>query len=119
LERDVRAVASIRDLSQFRRFLAPVASRCGQVLNRSDIAAPLGVSGPTISQWLSILDVTGQIILVPPFYENFGKRLVKSPKCTLSIQVSLATCSASTRWPRFASLFFSGQSSKAWLRARS
>lgn len=80
LERDVRAITSIRDLSQFRRFLALVASRCGQIINRSDIAAPLGVSVPTVSQWLSILEVTGQIILVPPFYENFGKRLVKSPK---------------------------------------
>jgi predicted AAA+ superfamily ATPase len=45
-----------------------------------DLAAPLGVSVPTISQWLSILETTGQILLVPPFYENFGKRLVKSPK---------------------------------------
>ncbi len=55
-------------------------SRCGRMLNRTDLAAPLGVSVPTISSWLSILEVTGQIILVPPFYENFGKRLVKSPK---------------------------------------
>ena len=80
LERDVRAVTSIRDLATFRRFMALVASRCGQMLNRSDLAAPLGVSVPTISQWLSILEITGQILLVPPFYENFGKRLVKSPK---------------------------------------
>jgi len=80
LERDVRAVSSIRDLSTFRRFLSLVASRCGQILNKTDLAAPLGVSVPTITQWLSILEVTGQIILVPPFYENFGKRLVKSPK---------------------------------------
>ncbi len=80
LERDVRAVASIRDLSTFRRFLLLLASRCGQILNRTDLAGPLGVSVPTISQWLSILEITGQIILVPPFYENFGKRLAKSPK---------------------------------------
>ena len=80
LERDVRAVSSIRDLSTFRRFLGLLASRCGQMINRTDLAAPLGVSVPTISEWLNILEVTGQIILVPPFYENFGKRLVKSPK---------------------------------------
>ena len=80
LERDVRGASAIRDLATFRRFMALVASRCGQMLNRTDIAAPLGVSVPTISAWLSILEMTGQIALVPPFYENFGKRLVKSPK---------------------------------------
>ena len=50
------------------------------MLNRSDLAAPLGVSVPTISEWLRILEITGQVILVPPYFENFGKRLVKSPK---------------------------------------
>ena len=80
LERDVRAVASIRDLATFRRFLGLLASRCGQMLNKTDLAAPLGVSVPTITQWLSILEVTGQIILTPPYYENFGKRIVKTPK---------------------------------------
>jgi uncharacterized protein len=80
LERDVRAVSSIRDLATFRRFLALLGSRCGQILNRTDLAAPLGVSVPTISEWLNILEITSQIILVPPFYENFGKRLIKSPK---------------------------------------
>src|SRR5262249_9059502 len=80
LERDVRTVSAIRDLATFRRFLSLVASRCGQMLNRTDLAAPLGASVPTISEWLSILETTEQILLVPPFYENFGKRLVKSPK---------------------------------------
>jgi predicted AAA+ superfamily ATPase len=80
LERDVRAVAAIRDLSTFRRFLGLVASRTGQVLNRSDLAAPLGVSVPTVSSWVSILETTGLLLLVPPYFESFGKRLVKSPK---------------------------------------
>ena len=80
LERDIRGVSAIRDLSVFRRFMALLAARCGQMLNKTDIAAPLGVSVPTITQWLSILEITGQIVLVPPFYENFGKRLVKTPK---------------------------------------
>ncbi len=80
LERDVRAITNVRDLATFRRFLAVLASRHGQVLNKSDLAAPLGVSVPTITGWLSILEVTGQIILVPPYFENFGKRLIKSPK---------------------------------------
>ena len=80
LERDVRAISSIRDLATFRRFLSLLASRCGRILNRTDLAAPLGVTVPTISEWLNILEITSQIILVPPFYENFGKRLIKSPK---------------------------------------
>jgi len=80
LERDVRAITNVRDLATFRRFLALVASRHGQVLNKSDLAAPLGVSIPTIGEWLRVLEITGQVILVPPYFENFGKRLVKSPK---------------------------------------
>ncbi len=80
LERDVRNITSIRDLATFRRFMALLASRCGQIVNRTDLAAPLGVSVPTINQWLSILEITGQIIIVPPYFENFGKRLIKSPK---------------------------------------
>jgi predicted AAA+ superfamily ATPase len=80
LERDVRAVTAVRDLGNFRRFLALLASRAGNILNRTDLAAPLGVSVPTISEWLNALEVTGQVLLVPPFYENFGKRLIKSPK---------------------------------------
>ena len=83
LERDVRSVTSIRDLSTFRRFLALVASWNGQILNKTDIAAPLGVSVPTVTQWLSILEITSQILLIPPFYENFGKRITKSPKLCL------------------------------------
>ena len=80
LERDVRAISSIRDLATFRRFVSLVASRCGQMLNKTDLAAPLGISVPTVTEWLGILETTGEIILVPPFHENFGKRLIKSPK---------------------------------------
>lgn len=80
LERDVRSVSSIRDLATFRRFLSLLASRSGQILNKTDLAAPMGVSVPTITEWLNILEVTAQIFLVPPYFENFGKRIVKSPK---------------------------------------
>ena len=80
LERDVRAVTAVKDLATFRRFLALLASRHGQGLNKTDLAAPLGVSVPTIAQWLGVLETTAQILLVPPFYENLGKRLIKSPK---------------------------------------
>jgi len=80
LERDVRAITNVRDLVTFRRFLALLASRHGQILNKTDLAASLGVSVPTISEWLHILEVTGQVMVVPPYFENLGKRLIKSPK---------------------------------------
>lgn len=84
LERDVRAVTAVKDLATFRRFLALLASRHGQVLNKTDLAAPLGISVPTVTQWLGVLETTAQILMVPPFYENLGKRLVKSPKVYLA-----------------------------------
>lgn len=80
IERDVRQISQIRDLAVFRRFLALLASRSGQLLNKTDLAAPLGVSVPTITEWLGILETTGQVLLVPPYFENFGKRIVKTPK---------------------------------------
>lgn len=84
LERDVRAVTAVKDLSTFRRFLALLATRHGQALNRSALAAPIGVSVPTISQWLGVLETTAQVLIVPPYYENLGKRLIKSPKIYLA-----------------------------------
>jgi hypothetical protein len=80
LERDVRQITQIRDLATFRRFLALLASRSGQLLNKTDLAAPLGVSVPTMTEWIGILETTGQIVVIPPYFENFGKRLVKTPK---------------------------------------
>jgi predicted AAA+ superfamily ATPase len=80
LERDVRSISAVQDLAAFRRFLSLVATRHGQVLNKSDLAAPLGMSVPGVGRWLDILELTGQILLVPPWFENLGKRLIKSPK---------------------------------------
>jgi hypothetical protein len=80
LERDVRSISAVQDLISFRRFLGIVASRHGQVLNRSALATPLGMSVPSVGRWLDILEATAQILIVPPYFENFGKRLIKSPK---------------------------------------
>jgi uncharacterized protein len=80
LERDVRSLLQARDLATFRRFLALLATRNRQLLNKTDLAAPLGVSVPTIASWPAVLEVTGHVLLVPPYFENVGKRLVKSPK---------------------------------------
>jgi uncharacterized protein len=73
----------VRDLATFRRFLALLASRHGQILNKTELAAPLGVTVPTIGDWRHVLEITGQVILVPPYFENFGKRLIESPKVYL------------------------------------
>lgn len=80
LERDVRTITQVRDLATYRRFLSLLAARHGQQLNRTDIAGPLGVSVPTINEWLRILEITNQVMIVPPYFENFGKRLTKLPK---------------------------------------
>ncbi|MBI3184337.1 MAG: ATP-binding protein [Myxococcales bacterium] len=80
LERDVRSLKAVKDLGTFRRFLTLLASRNGQLLNRTELAAPLGVSVPTVSEWVTVLETTGHVLLVPPYFENLGKRLVKSPK---------------------------------------
>ena len=80
LERDVRSISAVHDLALFRRFLGLVASRHGQVLNKSDFAAGLGLSVPGVARWLDILEVTAQILLVPPYFANLGKRIIKSPK---------------------------------------
>lgn len=80
LERDVRSISAVQDLALFRRFLALLATRHGRVLNRSDLAASLGLSVPAIGRWIDILEATGQVLVVQPWYENLGKRLIKAPK---------------------------------------
>lgn len=80
LERDVRHIANVGDLTTFERFIRLVAIRTGQILNLSDLARDTGVSVPTVSRWLSILQASYQIYLLEPFHANLSKRLVKSAK---------------------------------------
>ncbi|MGB9722234.1 MAG: ATP-binding protein [bacterium] len=80
LERDIRNLSAIGDLSQFERFLIACAVRTGQILNISEIARDIGISVPTAKRWLSLLETGRQIYLLYPYYKNIGKRLVKSPK---------------------------------------
>jgi predicted AAA+ superfamily ATPase len=80
LERDVRNLAHIGDLSQFERFLKLCAIRTGQLLNLSDLARDIGISVPTAKRWLSVLEAGYQVFLLYPYYQSLGKRLVKSPK---------------------------------------
>ncbi len=80
LERDVRQVIKIGDFNSFNRFLRLCAAKTGQILNMSELARDVGVTVPTIKSWLSILEASYQIYLLPPHFNNFGKRIIKSPK---------------------------------------
>lgn len=80
LERDVRNLAHVGDMSAFERFLRLCAIRTGQLLNLSDLARDIGISVPTAKRWISILETGYQISLLPAYYENVGKRFVKRPK---------------------------------------
>jgi predicted AAA+ superfamily ATPase len=80
LERDVRAVTAVQDLGAFRRFMSLLATRHGHILNKTDLAAPLGMSVPGVGKWIDILETTAQIFVIPPFFENLGKRIIRSPR---------------------------------------
>jgi uncharacterized protein len=80
LERDVRQLTNIKDLSSFQRFLKLCAGRVGQILNKNSLASDVGVSSTTIEHWLSILEASYIIFRLQPYFENFGKRVIKSPK---------------------------------------
>lgn len=80
VERDVRQFANIRNLIAFETFLRLLAGRVGQILNISDLANAIGISASTLTEWLGILEASFIVFRLPPYYENFGKRLIKSPK---------------------------------------
>ena len=80
LERDIRALRQIGDLSLFQNFLRALAARHGQLLNITDISRDIGVAVNTAKAWLSVLEASYQIVLLRPYFVNAGKRLVKSPK---------------------------------------
>jgi predicted AAA+ superfamily ATPase len=80
LSKDVRALSNIGDMRDFRRFIQLLAAHATQLLDMSLYSRDLGVSVPTIKRWLSVLEASYIIFILPPFYENFGKRITKSPK---------------------------------------
>jgi len=80
IERDLRALIHLRDLSLFQKFVRLCAGRVGQIFNASALASEVGVSVPTINSWVSILQESYIIFLLRPYYANVGKRLTKSPK---------------------------------------
>jgi len=80
VERDLKQLLKVRELVHFENFMRILAGRVGQVLNLHSISNDLGVSSTTLSQWLSVLEASFLVIRIFPYHENFGKRVIKSPK---------------------------------------
>lgn len=80
LERDVRQIINIKEMATFQRFLRLCAARCGGILNLSNLANDTGVSHATIRAWISVLEASYIVFLLPPHYRNYGKRVTKTPK---------------------------------------
>jgi predicted AAA+ superfamily ATPase len=80
VERDVRQLIKVGDLLLFQTFLRLCAGRTGQILNLSSLANDCGISHPTASSWLSVLEASYIVFRLPPFFANLGKRLIKAPK---------------------------------------
>ena len=80
LERDVRQLLTVRNLSLFQRFVKLCAARTGQLLNLSSLAMDCSISHTTAREWLSVLEASYIIVQLAPYHQNFGKRLIKTPK---------------------------------------
>lgn len=80
LEKDLRSVSDIGNIRDFFRLIRFLAARCSQMINLSELASELGVTVNTVKHWLSVLEASYIIWFLPPFYENLGKRIIKSPK---------------------------------------
>ena len=84
IERDIRQLINIKNLILFQQFIKLVATRAGQEWNSSQISNDLGVDSKTVTAWLSYLQTAGIVYLLPPYYANFGKRVIKRPKLYLT-----------------------------------
>lgn len=84
LERDVRSLASVGSLRDFERFLRACALRSANLLNKADLARDVGISPTTANHWLSVLEASGQVGLLEPWFSNRTKSIVKSPKLYLA-----------------------------------
>jgi len=84
LERDVRSLANVGSLRDFERFLRACALRSANLLNKADLARDVGIAPSTAAQWLSVLEASGQVVLLEPWFSNRTKSIVKSPKLYLA-----------------------------------
>jgi predicted AAA+ superfamily ATPase len=84
LERDVRSLANVGSLRDFERFLRACALRSANLLNKADLARDVGIAPSTANQWLSVLQASGQVVLLEPWFSNRTKSIIKSPKLYLA-----------------------------------
>jgi len=80
VERDVRQLIKLKDASLFEKFMKLLAGRVGQLLNLASLGSDVGADAKTVRSWLSILEASFVVFKLPPYFENFGKRVIKSPK---------------------------------------
>lgn len=80
VERDVRMISNIEQMREFQKLIGLLAARIGQTLNMTALSSDLGVSLSTIKRWISVLEASYVIYLLPPYFNNYGKRITKSPK---------------------------------------
>lgn len=80
IERDVRQLINVGDLETFQRFLALCAGRIGQLFNLTEIGGVCGIDAKTAKRWLSVLEASYIVFLLPPYFNNFNKRITKTPK---------------------------------------
>ena len=111
VERDVRQLIRIKDADLFEKFVRLLAGRVGQLINYSSLANDVGVDAKTVRSWLSILEASFIVFKLPPYFENFGKRVIKSPKYyftdtgLLCFLLNIETPEQVTRDPLVGSLF--------------
>ena len=103
VERDVRQLLQVQNLSTFQRFVRLCAARTGTLLNLVSLATDAGISHTTARQWLSVLESSDLLFLLAPYHRNFGKRLVKTPKLYFS-DTGLAAWLVGIRDPKLLSL---------------
>lgn len=80
IERDVNTLTGIMDKGDFVRYMAAMAARSGELLNFDSVAKDIGVSASTVKRWTQILETSGIILLLQPYYNNHLKRMIKTPK---------------------------------------
>jgi hypothetical protein len=90
VERDLRQLIQVKDLIQFERFIQILSGRIGQIINMEEIGSEIGISSHTVKHWISILEASFIVFRLAPYFENFGKRIIKSPKLYFN-DVGLAT----------------------------
>ena len=95
VERDARDYLNIDNLIAFKKFMQVAAARTGQMINYRNISNEVGVSQPTVKSWFSVLEATGLITLIYPYYQNVSKRILKTPKFYF---MDTGLCCFLTKW---------------------